>query len=277
MLGIVLGIVGIITTLVIYFSGSNDTNTISTHINVILPTVSITALYLLYFLFTKATPFINKTREVFRYYNETFGTECNTNSTIRIENNVGDVIYSREIEYKAIRNNINFNETSTYSISSTSKNIPPNIDTSLISTNISALELKLKMRTETKHEIEGKTLYQRKWSYTLSAPLRNKGDNVKFRYQLPISGSEKSAFTESGSAVSIQCSVCYATSRLVLISPKGYKIEILKCYFENFDGIQSEVSNLSMPELDPNNEILTWSPEYKKSGHYICKYRLVIH
>jgi|GEM_PF-3541028 len=268
-----LGIVGLATSLIIYFLDSTlwDTQALL----VVSPTLIAIVLIAVHFLWSKASRKLNEFKELKNYYNEISGTDCIGNTVIRVNNDNGDIVYCRDIEYKVIKSGVTLKETSIYSISSSSNQLPNEIAAKSIESNYSNQRLSFKITNSTDNVIDGKKHKLVKWRYVISQPLKVKGDYLKFRYEINIPKSEEKAFTDEGSSISILSSATYALSRLVLIAPSSYKIEITKYFFEDFEKVQSEISENNIPTLDSNREILTWSPSYKKHGRYICRYKLV--
>ena len=149
--------------------------------------------------------------------------------------------------------------------------MPPSA--SVISSSYPKTALRPRYVDSTQVEVCGVKNYKYEWRYEIVPPIKGKGAFIEFHYQLEIPKCETVAFTKQGGKLFYAHSAFDMEAEVSLISPTGYRIEILKTYVERFDGSQTACT--INPDLQSGGHVLIWKPPYHVGGRSVCDYRLI--
>lgn len=192
---------------------------------------------------------------------------------IHIENANGDVWVEKKFRVDAMNGGSELSITKNETLCSEVQmlGMPPLATVTSASNPKSSLRPKYFHSSET--DVGGVKHYKYEWRYEILPSIKGKGGFVEFFYETRIPKCEASAFTAAGGKLFYDHSAFDMEAEVTLIAPTSYEIEILSTYVEHFDGTQSACS--VPPKLQAGNHVLNWNPPYVKGARSICDYRLI--
>jgi hypothetical protein len=196
-----------------------------------------------------------------------------TTMVVTVENDQGDVEMEKHVRVEATRDSAGLSFTKNEVVFSEAQitGIPPVAVVQAASNPKTALHPRYVDSSEA--VVGGSRNYRYDWRYAIAPPIQAKGHFVDFVYKVTIPKSEASAFTAAGAKIFYDHSAFETTAEVSLISPSGYRIEIVTTYLELTDGSR-EPCNVQ-PQLNAGGHVLHWKPEYRRGARSVCEYRLV--
>lgn len=269
-----LGIVGIGTSLVLFFIQSPEAK-VKDWFLVLSPALVAVLLIVIHFTVKKFKPKLDALIAAKAYMERIECTKGITTCTIEILNVDGDIDWERTHTIKMIKSGTSLNTTKSDCLLLTEKSdkAPPVAHvtkSSIVNRKLSPINIEMPDQM-----INGINHHNLSWRYVIDPPLGNLNDEVSYKYDMAIPKVEKRAFTDQGSEFFFISDATFTEYECTLISPKGYKIEILDSFIEEPGNIKKELSSELEPKLRANCKILNWNPPYRPNSTYITKYRLV--
>lgn len=260
------GIVSILVSISIYYSQSPLIN-ISDYLVPFIPVFFIVPII-------ATTRIVEHIRHIKTRFALISGTKIYSNMIVKIHNQKGDATYEKTRRMIITNSNTKLWETMEESVYSEHEMISRPPQATINNSSVQNRTLSTKYFYTSNVDVSGIAHNMCAWRYDISPPLSKLGDFIEYTHKTFLPKAEERSFSSEGSIYFYNKSNPDLIAELTLISPPGFKFEVINNYFEDFDGTRIQESGTPIPQIQSGGHVLIVKPEYRKDARYILQYKL---